>query len=364
MTTTRPPFPAKNPWHYALASTALQFLHLLADGPGNPLVFATAPGIGRTTFLQHDMADAAKALGWSPAYWPCRDALEGPAAYFAAAAKEIAIATGVAASTLEEPENPLLRLSYWLRRATEAAGPGRILLLVDDLQVLMAHPQGIDVLSALRSAMTVLGGHKITGIFSTQAPSGAPSAIDGAKAPFLGFALRVPFPHPQPPFFQHLSTRFLALASDDLRKRVLLRYEDLLPAYLSELSAAFGHRPGALIATLEQALASANDDLGAIAMQQRSRSLLDNEQSRALWSACKPLERAVLKRIALHEPIFTKDALRGYPRRGRTPKSKTQLGSVQHALRALVSNGTVIKAAGRGAYRVADTGFAEFLRNA
>ncbi|MDP1902559.1 MAG: hypothetical protein Q8K96_19235 [Rubrivivax sp.] len=350
---------------------AASYLALIKAQPGRPLAMFAPRRVGKTYFLDHDLAPAAKSGKWLPVYadlWlqkaaplnainhALEEALDDvavPASDIGRLAKTPVKRLGAMGATLDLgeaparrplPTAPELRLDALVVRLSAAAGKP-ILLMLDEIQSLGDVAQGEKIIATLRAVI-----HKrrdvLKAVFTGSSQEAMARMLSTAGAPMYQFAQLLDFPVLGDEFLQKLADHFAQvhpgkrLELDDLRR----------------VFARVGFKPGLMRDLVKSVSAEGITDMDAGV----KRFVLDDRQVAGWGALMQPLdlfERSVLVVIARGRPPMgreTLDELAGLPG-GRPTVAK-----VRAAIERLRRAGLVSKAGGRPT-AIDDPLFAEYL---
>jgi len=212
---------------------AQSYLALLGAQPGRPLALFAPRRVGKTFFLDHDLAPAAKAAGMLPVYadlWlhksapleavnhaleEALDDLRVPASTIGKVAKTPVKKIAVLGASVELgdephrralPESPALRLDALVTRLARQH-KGQVLLMLDEVQTLGEAPDGVSMVAALRAVL-----HKrrddVCAVFTGSSQEGLARLMNTAGAPMYQFAQIIDFPFLGDEFLQLLAEHF------------------------------------------------------------------------------------------------------------------------------------------------------------
>ena len=179
------------------ARLAQSYLALLGAQPGRPLALFAPRRVGKTFFLDHDLAPEAKKAGMLPVYadlWLHKaapleainhaleeawDDLTVPPSHLGKVAKTPVKKIGMLGASLDLgdaprrralPESAALRLDALVARLAKQH-KGQVLLLLDEVQTLGAAADGVSLIAGLRAVL-----HKrraeVCAVFTGSAPKG------------------------------------------------------------------------------------------------------------------------------------------------------------------------------------------------
>lgn len=224
------------------------YLGLLAAQPGRPLALFAPRRVGKTFFLDHDLAPAAQSAGWLPVYadlWLHKaaplaainhalvevlDDLLVPSSSLGKVAKTPVKRIGLLGASLDFgdepgrqplPTEPALRLDALVTRLA-VQHKGQILLMLDEVQTLVDAADGVGMIASLRAVL-----HKrrneVSAVFTGSSQEGLARLMNTAGAPMYQFAQVIDFPFLGDEFLQQIAEHFgrvhtgKALALDALR---------------------------------------------------------------------------------------------------------------------------------------------------
>lgn len=347
-------------------------LALIDAQPGRPLAMFAPRRVGKTFYLDHDLAPAARAAGWLPVYADLWLQKSAPLAAVNHALEEAlddaavpATRTGRVARTAVKkiaalgasidlgdtparralPAAPELRLDALVARLASASGR-RVLLLLDEIQALADGPGSDAAVAALRAVLHQRR-ERLAAVFTGSSQEALARMLATAGAPMYQFAQLLDFPVLGDDYLQALADHFARvhagkrLALDDLRR----------------VWARVGHKPR-LMKDLVKALSAE----GQTDVDEGVRRFLQDEHQTAVWSALlQPLElldRAVLHVLARGLPPLGRETL---DELARLPGGRPTLARVRAAIERLRRAGLVTRR-GSGVLVVEDALFAEFLQ--
>lgn len=240
---------------------AKAYLALITSQPDRPLALFAPRRVGKTVFLNEDIAPEATSQGFLPVYcdlWLNKNApIEAINHAMEEALDDLLVpksATGKVAKTIVNkisilgsgidlgsapqrrplPSDPAFRMDALFNRLSAEHG-GKIFLLLDEAQSLGAHPNAIDLISSLRAALTKHKG-KVFSIFTGSSQADLSKMFSNAGAPMYQYAQKVDFPF--------LGEEFLAAIS---KHYATVHPEKTIPAdALNKLFVRLGYKPAVL----------------------------------------------------------------------------------------------------------------------
>jgi hypothetical protein len=351
---------------------AAGYLALIQAQPGRPLAMFAPRRVGKTYFLDHDLAPAARQAQWLPVYadlWlqksapleainhaleEALDEITVPASRVGRLARTPVKKVGALGASVDFadpparrplPLTPELRLDALVVRLAAAAGKP-ILLMLDEIQALGDVANGVEVIAALRA---VLHKHRdiLKSVFTGSSQEAMVRMLSTAGSPMYQFAQLLDFPVLGDEFLQRLADHFAevhpgkALALDDLRR----------------VFARIGFKPRLMRDLVKSLSAEGQTDVDAGV----KRFLFDDRQV-AGWSALlQPLglfERAVLWAIARGLPPLGRENLEQL---GQVQGEPATIAKVRAAIERLRRVGLLART-GSGPTVVDDPLFAEYLQ--
>lgn len=334
---------------------AVSYLQLLRAQPGRPMALFAARRVGKTFFLDHDLAPAAVKARMLPVYadlWlertqpldainhALQDALDQatvPASKTGRMVKTSVKRLGLLGASIDFGEGPArsalpgaphLKLDALVVRLAQAA-KRPILLMLDEIQALGDVADGDKIIAALRAVL-----HKrrneVAAVFTGSSQEGLARMVSTAGAPMYQFAQLIDFPALGDDFLQQLADHFgkvhrgKRLVLDDLR----------------EVFARIGHKP-ALMKDLVKAMSAE----GITDVAEGVRRMLTDERQVAGWRAMlQPFgvfDRAVLLVVAQGLPPFGRETFDKLAELQREPVTLAKVRAAVERLRkaGLLSKG-------------------------
>jgi hypothetical protein len=292
---------------------AKSYLQLLRAQPGRPIAMFAERRVGKTYFLDHDLAPAASADGLLPVYadlWLQRGApLEAINHALEEALDDVTVPQGAAGRLAKTPVRKLGLLGQSIdlgdaptRRALPAAPELRLdtlvlRLMLDEIQALGDAAGGEGIVAALRAVL-----HKrrtqCLAVFTGSSQEGLARMVATAGAPMYQFAQLLNFPPLGDEFLTALARHYTSVHRG---RRLLL--DDLRRVY-----AQIGFKPGLMrdIVKGMSAEGITDVDLGV-------QHMLTDERQVAGWTALlqslPPFDLAVLLQLAQGRAPLGKEAL-------------------------------------------------------
>lgn len=349
---------------------AASYLGLLAAQPGRPLALFAPRRVGKTYFLDHDLAPAARAAGLLPVYadlWlhkaapleavnhaleEALDDLQVPAGPVGRLAKTPVHRVAVLGSAVDLgpvpvrralPQAPALRLDALVTRlARQHKAP--ILLMFDEVQALGEVPDGNTLLASLRAVLHQRRS-EVSAVFTGSSQEALARLMNTAGAPMYQFAQMLDFPF--------LDDSFLALLAGHYHTVHPTR--QLALADLREGFRRIGFKPG-----LMRDIVKAMSAEGITDVQQGITQYMHSEQQTAIWRALLApvdvFDQAVLATIARGEAPLSQGTLQAL---AAIPGARPTIAKVRASIEKLRRQGLLTR--GKSGNSVDDPLFAEYL---
>lgn len=362
-------------WHFPRNALAKQFLDDFARLGARALALFAERGIGKTEFLQKDLAPAAKEAGAIPVYVDVWRVREDPAQGIANALKNAALAIhtpgffkrlsgkmnidflghgGAAVSINEakidadarEPSGELARLGYWLDRLASGAGRRPVLLMMDEVQELGVDKNGANIAAALRGGFQTNMG-KFLPVFTGSSRDRLELMFTDNRAPLYQYGDRLDFPKLGPEFVDHVAKRFHKATKglDFNREQAYLAFE------------ALGCKPGLFIGVIRSMARERTTNLetgfGAAFAKEHDQNAMTLRMSRLT-----PLDLQVLHAIAQGQQPFSQESLQKYADAIGTLIAKP---AVQRSIDKLRADELVITGVQRREWLIADSQIVSYL---
>jgi hypothetical protein len=352
-------------WHYARLDLAKQILNMFESNLSSALVFFAARRMGKTEFLCKDIQPLAEKHRWKVFYFSFFDTEASAATSFTQALlrfteKNIPLhatrkifsklkkvsgkAVGIGASI--ELEN-IKQAHTTMREIMEQLSKHRVLLLLDEVQMLAEDKKNIHFIAAFRTALD-LYKENIKVIFTGSSQEGLRKMFSQAKAPFFHFGQNLPFPELDVGFTNHLSNVFHQATQRQLDKKTLWNaFIELqkIPQLARNLVEKLALQPNLSIST---------------AKTQLLQELFDSRAFTHLWGKCSLLERLLLKKISANiSTLFSQEIRAELSRILGTEQLSTS--TIQSAIRTLQRKHLIGRHADRGSYYVEDPNLKNWL---
>ena len=349
---------------------AQSYLSLLQAEQGRPLALFAPRRVGKTFFLDHDLAPEAESAGLLPVYadlWlnqsapldAINHALEekldelsvphsragqlGKTPVKKVGALGFSLDLGEAPALRDLPEAPALRLDTLIHRLSRVFN-GQLLLLLDEVQTLADASNGTALIASLRAVL-----HKqrerVCAVFTGSSQEALALLVNTAGGPMYQFAQILNFP-------------FLG---DEYLDKLIAHFKKVHPGKDIELEALravfqkMGYKP-ALMRDLIKTMSAE----GITDPAKGLRCFMRSDAHVAIWSALmnatSPYERGVLELIARGTPIFSKEAILYL---SAIPGQKPTLQKTRTAVDRLRKQGILTKSGASAS--IEDPLFAEYL---
>ena len=349
---------------------ARAYLALLAAQPGRPLALFAPRRVGKTFFLDHDLAPQARQAGMLAVYadlWLHKiapleavnhaleevlDDLRVPAGRIGKLAQTPVKKLGFIGASIELGDEPLrrplpdssaLRMDALVTRLARRH-KGRILLMLDEVQTLSDAPNGVSLIAALRAVL-----HKrrdeVVAVFTGSSQEGLARLMNTAGAPMYQFAQIIDFPF--------LGDEFLALLAD--------HFESVHPGKMLDLGGLrsgfehIGFKP-ALLRDVVKAMSAE----GITDVRQGVANYMSSDHQVAIWRALlnsvDAFDQGVLLVVARGQPPLSQASLASL---AAIPGARPTISKVRSAIEKLKRNGFLSKSAA-GTF-LDDPLFAQFL---
>lgn len=351
---------------------AKSYLALIKAQPGRPLAMFAPRRIGKTYFLDHDLAPAARQAKWLPVYadlWlqktaplaainhALEEALDDVTVPRSAAGrlartpvKKVGMLgasadLGDAPARRPLPTAPELRLDTLVVRLAQAAGRP-VLLMLDEIQSLGDAAGGDQIIAALRAVL-----HKrraeLQAVFTGSSQEAMARMLSTAGAPMYQFAQLLDFPPLGDDYLEQLAAHFARVHPG----------KQLALDALRHVFAKVGFKPELMRDLVKSVSAEGLTDLNAGV----DRFLLDHRQVAGWSGLMQPLdlfERALLLVVARGRAPMARETLDELRKMlGALPT----ISKVRAALERLRRAGLVTKSGG-SSVSIDDPLFAEYLR--
>jgi uncharacterized protein len=350
---------------------AASYLALLKAQPGRPIALFAPRRIGKTYFLDGDLAPAAVKEKLLPVYadlWLNRaaplgainhaleEALDDVTVPQSSTGKLVktpikkigflsgSLEVGEAPARRDLPEAPELRLDALVSRLAAASGKP-ILLMLDEIQALAQAPHGDAIVASLRA---VLQKHKknIFAVFTGSSQEALGAMMMAAGGPMYQFAQLLTFPT--------LDSEYLTLLADHYRK--VHTSKSLDKAAMEKVFAHLGYKP----ALMKDLIKSMSAD-GLTNLEDGLKRYLEDDRNVLAWQGVfeqlSPLEQAVVVLLSHGVAPMAKDTLAEL---SKIPGLNSTLAKVRVALNRMRQSGLLSKPP-KGAFQLEDPLFGDYV---
>jgi hypothetical protein len=352
-------------------AVAQSYLALLKAQPGRPLALFAPRRVGKTFFLDNDLAPEAKRAGLLPVYadlWlhkaapldainhaleEALDDLQVPANAVGKVAKTPVKKIGLLGASLDlgdEPQRrslptqPSLRLDALISRLSRLH-KGPVLLMLDEVQIMAEVPDGASMIATLRAVL-----HKrrseVCAVFTGSSQEGLARLMNTAGAPMYQFAQLIDFPFLGDEFLRLLAKHFAYVHTGKK-----LELTDLRSGFQK-----IGYKP-ALMRDVVKAMSAE----GITDVARGIANYMNSDHQVAIWRALlnsvDAFDRGVLMAIANSHAPLSQATLQML---SAIPGSRPTISKVRSSIEKLKRGGLLSKSAAGVA--VDDPLFAEFLQ--
>jgi uncharacterized protein len=349
---------------------AQSYLGLLGAQPGRPLALFAPRRVGKTFFLDHDLAPAAKDTGMLPVYadlWlhklaplealnhaleEALDDLLVPATHLGKLAKTPIKKIGVLGVSLDLgdephrqalPESSALRLDALVARLARQH-KGQVLLMLDEVQTLGEAPDGVSMIASLRAVLHKRRGD-VCAVFTGSSQEGLARLMNTAGAPMYQFAQIIDFPFLGDEFLRPLADHFSKVHAG---KKIAL-------AELREGFKKIGFKP-ALMRDMVKAMSAE----GVTDVRRGIENYMASDHQVAIWLALlnsvDAFDQGVLAAVARGQAPLSQATLKML---AEIPGAKPTISKVRSSIEKLKRSGLLSKNAAGTV--IDDPLFAEFL---
>jgi hypothetical protein len=350
---------------------ARSYLALLGAQPGRPLALFAPRRVGKTFFLDHDLAPEAKAARLLPVYadlWlhksapleavnhaleEALDDLLVPDSYVGKVARTPVKKMGLLGASVDLGDEPhrrtlpqaaALRLDALVTRLARQH-KGQVLLMLDEVQTLGDAPDGVSMVATLRAVL-----HKrreeVCAVFTGSSQEGLARLMNTAGAPMYQFAQIIDFPI--------LGDEFLRLLAEHFGK--VHRGKKLELGELRDGFRQIGFKP-ALMRDVVKAMSAE----GITDVRRGVENYMASDHQVSIWLALlnsvDAFDRGVLVAVAGGQPPLSQATLK---RLTAIPGAKPTISRVRSSIEKLKRGGLLSKNA--LGLTIDDPLFAEFLQ--
>ncbi len=354
-------------WHYPRTKLAEQVINMFDTGLSSALVFFAPRRMGKTEFLLKDIKPLAEKIGWSVFYFSFLDVYDDARTeftkeleYFAIEKKLIPkpkalsnriskLKAGIKSVVTAEVElRKPQQLQADMKKIISNMAKHKILLLLDEIQVLADDAQNKPFVAALR---TVLDIHKdsVKVIFTGSSREGLRRMFSEASAPFFHFGQNLPFPELEQSFVEHFAATFKLVSKRSLNTEELwLVFQKLqkIPQLLRTLVERLVLHPTLTITA---------------AMMQITTELSEDRKFIKTWGCASALNRLLLLELARDkESFFSEESRNQFA--VSLGINEVSVSQVQSALRSLQRDNLIGRhPEDRGGYFIEDPNFKNWI---
>lgn len=330
----------KDMWHYARTKLAEQVLGMFETGLSNSLIFFAPRRMGKTEFLIKDIQPLAEKNGWKVFYFSFLDVGNKAKEEFTAALADFAGKVGISIKVSKflgkikkvSGEAAGIKAGIELQEVKQTtagmkevfsnlAKNGKILLLLDEIQVLSAHEGNENFVAGLRTALDMYKD-VVKVIFTGSSREGLRRMFSKSSAPFFHFGQNLPFPELGREFTDHLVRVFKKITKRSLdEEKFWVIFERM--AKVPQLARSLIER---MVLHPEISVDEAKSDL--------LRGVLDDRAFVAVWGNCSLLERVLLREVAQGaSSFFGEEKRNGYAK--KLGVSDLPVSAIQSSMRVL-----------------------------
>ncbi len=358
---------AKDIWHFSRNPLAKQFLSMFDSGLSSAFILFAPRRMGKTEFLCKDIQPSAQAAGYKVFYFSFLSTLTQAERVFTSAllgfieesgfldkrlfsrVNKIGVAAMGAKAEIDLKERAMK--NHGVQELINVlAKKKKVLLLLDEVQVLAKHSYNETFIANLRTALD-LHKDQIKVIFTGSSREGLRRMFSQASAPFFHFGQNLPFPELGKEFTDHLCQTFTIVTQRVLDKKTLWEAfvdMDKVPQLARSLVESLALNPQADI------------------METKKRLMTEIFSDRAfveLWGSSSKLEQLLLREIAQQKNSFLFSEKVRQKLANKLGIDNLAVPSVQSALRVLQKKSLIGKLPDRGEYFIDDPNFKTWIIN-
>lgn len=362
---------ASDNWYFNRTGLALTYLNQFERLGARALTVFAERAVGKTAFLINDLAPQASSMGRVPVYLDVWSVRNDPAVGIADSLKSIVqefesrkalqnevtgfnfsllgAAGGVSlAQRIQpgEPSNVYSRINFWADRLAHTAGERKVLFMMDEVQQLTVHPDGVNVAASIRAAFQ-RNFHSYEPVFTGSSRDQLLMMFKSSKAPLFNYGDDIQFPKLDIAFSRFIAGKTEKAAGIELD-----------PEQVDQAFEVLGRKPGDLIGMVRHMVNSGERDLTAALAHSISQERKLHERDLAL-AKLSPLDQAVLLHVAHGKAVFSQESLINYA--SSLKVRSISVGAIQKSLDRLRDEQLVFSPE-RGKYSLNDAGLAAMLR--
>lgn len=346
-------------WHYSRLTLAKQILGLFESGLSTALVFFAPRRMGKTEFLRKDIIPLSENNGWKTFYFSFLGTEISPKLEFIKALEDFAQKTGVFAKTRNllkkaskvsgeivgiKAEFELQKTQDNLKKVmTQLATHKKVLLLLDEVQILAQKESNANFVAALRTSLDI-AKDTIKVIFTGSSREGLRRMFSESKAPFFHFGQNLPFPEFDRGFTDHLCRAFQNVTQRKLDSDMLWSAfvkMQKIPLFARTLVERLALNP-------ELTVPEARDQLLS--------EVFDERAFQEIWNNCSALEQLLLRSVACgNVALFSTKTQSQFAK--KLGIENLPISSIQSAVRTLLRKGVIGRFSDKTGYFIEDPTF-------
>lgn len=350
-------------WHYPRTELAKQVLGMFETGLSNALVFFAPRRMGKTEFLLKDMRPLSEKKGWHVLYFSFLDSASNAVDSFTNALVEFAfeigaikknkrikkITGGGAGIQLGVEFGDLEQAKVTLKEVTTALTKSKrkVLLLLDEVQVLSEDRANKDFIAALRTLLDI-NKDSVKVIFTGSSREGLRQMFSKSDAPFFHFGQNLPFPELDEKFIDHLAVAYHQATQRELSVK------DLWQCFVE-----MGKVPQLIRSLVERLVLHPNFSLRQLKKQMMD-ALSEDREYVSTWCDASILEQLILQSIVQGESALFSESKRIQLAEQMGLDSLT-VSNIQSAIRSLQRRKIIGNSLGRGEYFIDDPNFQKWI---
>ena len=359
---------SRDVWHYPRRKLAKQVLDMFESGLSSALVFFAPRRMGKTEFLLKDMQPLAEDQGWHVLYFSFLDTVSDTKEAFTLALLSFAIEIGVATwgkfkkniqkisagaigfqagIEFRDPQQVKITLKELMDMLKKH--PKKILLLLDEVQILARDESNREFVAALRTALDV-NKDQVKVIFTGSSREGLRKMFSKSDAPFFHFGQNLPFPEFEEDFAEHLAKAYQKTTCRKIDKKVLW-----------DVFVEMGKVPQ-LIRSLVERLVLQPDQTLQESKEQLLQNLTEDREYADIWEKTSILERLLIRAIAIGgNELFSVSSRAELAK--QMGLADLPVTTVQSAIRTLQRKNIICSSPDRGVYYIDDPNFGRWIND-
>jgi len=364
-------------WHFARKELARMYLHQFSIGITSAITLFAPRRYGKTEFLLRDLLPAAEEEGYRVVYasmWADRsdpmralllaiseavkpqNLVERVQSIFESPVKSIELEAemglvGKVKSSVELSESAadtssvMLKIPAHLDLLIQRAAPGKVLLLLDEVQYL-AKPHFEDMVASIRTMLDIRKD-KVHVVYTGSSRVRLQRMFDAIKAPL--------FRASQTTIFPELDREFVTFMLRNLEKATGTKL-DVEAAYQGFQSVA--KSPGLFRDAIEATILQQEQNIVAICKQIADRAASGSGYEET-WIGLKDIDRAILRRVVRKNPLYTSVGCVAVAQEIGIKQLTPQ--QIQNSVNRLVENQTLL-GIGRGRFEIEDPSYSAWIK--